>query len=83
MKGSEKLSDFLKFFDELVESYPLHLSVSYGKICSWQIRIYRKGCREDGGDLEICNVQEGDMELCFARAQVELKDWLLENNGGY
>lgn len=77
------MSDFLKFFDELVESYPLHLSVSYGKICSWQIHIYRKGYREDGGDLEICNVQEEDMELCFARAQVELKDWLLENNGGY
>lgn len=26
---------------------------------------------------------DGDMELCFAKAHVALKEWLLENEGGY
>ena len=39
--------------------------------------------RKNGEDAIVVNVQDGDMELCFARAHVALKDWLSENNGGY
>lgn len=31
----------------------------------------------------IVNVQDGDIELCFAKAHVALKEWLLENEDGY
>lgn len=77
------MNDFLKFFDEKAKSYPMHLEVKYCKICDWTILIYKKGCAEDGTDLILVEVQDGDMELCFARAQVALKDWLSENCGGY
>ena len=31
----------------------------------------------------IVNESDCDMELCFAKAHVGLKEWLLEFNGGY
>lgn len=31
----------------------------------------------------IIQIQDCDYELAFAKAQVELKEWLSENNGGY
>ena len=68
----------------------MHLKITYSKICDWNILIYKSGCadyypkaRHDGGDVIIVNESSCDMELCFAKAYVELKEWLLEFNGGY
>lgn len=77
------MSEFLKFFDNKVKDYPMHMEIHYSKIMDWCICIYKKGCGRNNGDLEIISVQDCDMELCFAKAQVELKEWLLENQGGY
>lgn len=77
------MNDFLKFFDDKTYDYPMHLEIWYSKICDWVIHIYKKGCADDGNDLEIVYVSSCDMELCFAMAHVRLKEWLLENNGGY
>ena len=84
------MNDFLKFFDEKVYDFPMHLEIGYNKICDWTIRIYKKGCAGDypdarcnGEDVIIVNENDGDMELCFAKAYVALKEWLLEFNGGY
>lgn len=82
--------EFLKFYDDLVGSFPLHLEISQCKICDWQIVIYKKGCADDypnserdGNDALLVQAQDADMEVCFARAYVALKDWLFEHNGGY
>lgn len=77
------MSEFLKFFNEKTKKYPMHLEIFYGHITDWIIRVYKQGCAEDGSDIPILNVQECDMELAFAKAQVELKEWLLDNVGGY
>lgn len=77
------MQDFLKFFDEKRKSYPMHLSIEYNKTCDYVIRIWRKGCADDGGDLDICYVQDNDIELAFAYAHVALKEFLLEYEGGY
>ena len=77
------MNEFLKFFNEKVHDYPMHLEVKYCKICDWTILIYKKGCADDGADLVIVDVQDCDMELCFAKAQVQLKEWLLGHEGGY
>lgn len=77
------MSDFLRFFDDKIGDYPMHLEIYYSKIMDWCIHIHKKGCGENGKDLEICNVQDCNMELCFAKAHVALKEWLLENEGGY
>lgn len=81
------MNDFLKFFDKVAYKYKLHLrlhlSIAYNKVSDWGIYIYRSGRGENEKDLVIVNVSDCDMELCFARAQVQLKEWLLENEGGY
>ena len=84
------MTEFLKFFDELTHNFPLHLSISYNKTCDWSIYIYKKGCAADypnsphnGEDAILVDVQHCDMELCFAMAQVELKEWLSDHRGGY
>lgn len=77
------MDDFLKFFDEKARTYPMHLEIYYSKIMDWCINICKKGCGKNGEDLDIVSVQSCDMELCFAMAHVALKEWLLENEGGY
>jgi len=84
------MADFLTFMDKLVENFPLHISVGYSKTCDWTIRVVKQGCaddypnsKRDGKDAVLCNIQDCDMQLAFAKAQVAVKDWLLENCGGY
>ena len=84
------MTEFLKFFDELVKSFPLHLDISYNQTCDWVIYIYKKGfaweypgSRRDGNDAVLVYAQNHDMELCFAMAQIQLKEWLSEHRGGY
>ena len=77
------MNDFLRFFNKIVEDYPMHLKIGYNKVADWWIYIYKRKCGENGKDLVIVNVSDCDMELCFARAQVQLKEWLSENEGGY
>lgn len=84
------MTEFLKFLDKKVSDFPMHIEISYSKICDWTIYIYKKGCANDypdsnhkGDDAVICHVQDCDMELAFAKAQCEVKEWFLENCGGY
>ena len=84
------MTEFLKFIDSLCENFPVHLEIYHSKILDWVITVYKKDCAEDypesrrrGNDAILCNVQDLDVELCFAKAQVKVKEWLVENNGGY
>jgi hypothetical protein len=84
------MNDFIKFFNDKKRDFPMHLEINYNKVADWHIYIYKKGCANDfpnsnryGEDAIICNVQYSDMDLAFAKAQVELKEWLLEHDGGY
>ena len=84
------MSDFLRFINKLVEDFPLHIEITYNKTADWMIYIYRKGCGTDypssqrvGEDAVVVCVQDGDMELCFAKAHIALKEWLCDNLGGY
>lgn len=84
------MNEFLKFLDEKVKDFPMHIEIGYNKTCDWGIYIYKKGCADDfpnsrrnGQDVIICSVQACDMELAFARAQVEVKEWFSDNCGGY
>lgn len=84
------MSDFLRFLDEKLKGFPMHVKIWYSKTCDWVICIYKQGCAKDypecdkkGDDVVIVSVSDCDMELCFAKAHVALKEWLLENEGGY
>jgi hypothetical protein len=84
------MNEFLKFINNLTKEFPLHVLIEYNKTCDWNIYIYKKGCAKDypnskhrGEDAVLCNVESCDMELAFAMAQVEVKEWLSDNCGGY
>lgn len=81
---------FMKFLDEKAKSFLLHVEITYNKTCDWSIYVCKKGCAADypecdknGNDAVVCMVQDSDMELAFAKAQVEVKEWLCNYEGGY
>ena len=84
------MSDFLRFVDDLRRRFPVHVEIYYSKIMDWCIRITKVGCASDypksphdGDDVILCDVQDLDMELAFAKAHVALKQWLSDFDGGY
>ena len=68
---------------ELVKQHTMHFELYYSKTVDWCLRVWKKGFGENGADIEICNVQDYDLSLVLAKGEVAIKEWLLENNGGY
>ncbi|MFD0587698.1 hypothetical protein ACFQZE_06760 [Paenibacillus sp. GCM10027627] len=76
------MNEFLKFFNEKRKQNGYTLNVYYSSIMDWCITIgYKKTHPQHGTD--IVKVQNCDMELVFAKAHVQFKEWLLNNKGGY
>lgn len=67
----------------LVERCPAHFELYYSKHMDWVLKIWKKGCADDGSDVEICNIQDPDVNYVLAKGEVLLKEWLTENEGGY
>lgn len=74
------MDDFLRFFDGVSDKRSLRLEITYSSIVDWCITVQRY---VDNRWKNIVDVQHCDMEYAFAKAQVELKEWFLENEGGY
>ena len=77
------MDEFLKFFDEAKYNYPMHMEIYYSSICDWCITIWTGRNSNFANRKRIVNIQNCDMEYVFAKAQVELKDYLSEHEGGY
>lgn len=76
------MSDFLKFYNSIKSNHSFALEIYHSSIMDWCITIGYKVTSIKHGET-IIHVQSCDMELVFAMAQVELKNWLSENEGGY
>lgn len=91
------MEDFLRFISDLVKWFPLHVEIYYSKTMDWIVEVYKKNCADDypdsehrrdvngkgTNDVELCYETGPDMELCFARAHVAVKEWMSKFNGGY
>ena len=84
------MSDFLLFIDDLRRRFPVHVEIYYSKIMDWCITVQKKGCADQypksvriKEDAVLCAVQNSDIALAFAQAHVAVKEWLMENEGGY
>ncbi|RBP59302.1 hypothetical protein DES36_11927 [Alkalibaculum bacchi] len=73
---------FLKFYNEINFKNGFALYIYHSSIVDWCITIGYKASHPKHGE-EIIKIHNSDMELAFAKAQVEFKQWLLENKGGY
>lgn len=75
------MNEFIKFFDDIcrIKGHKCwRLEIYYSDIMDWCISITNRDTEK-----RIVDVQDCDVELAFAKAQVQLKEWLLENEGGY
>ena len=85
------MNEFLLFMNDLRQRWPFHLKIFYSKIMDWCITVTKDGCAAQysdaqiirGADVLVCQEQDLDMELCFAKAHVAVKEWLREHEGGY
>lgn len=76
------MQEFMRFYNEKKDQYGWNLQIYHSSIVDWCIQIGYKTTHPKHGDI-IINIQDCDMELAFAKAQVKLKKWLLINEGGY
>lgn len=75
------MESFLVFYNKIKKSY-WALEIYHSSIVDWSIRIgYKYGFPKHGE--YIVSVQDCDIEMVFAKAQVALKEWLCTNEGGY
>ncbi len=77
------MSDFLRFLADLQHRWKFHVEVTYSHTTDWIIHVYRKGYNHDGTDQTLCYVSSSDLEYACAKAHAELKENLLEYDGGY
>ncbi|ADZ82693.1 hypothetical protein [Cellulosilyticum lentocellum] len=73
---------FLKFFNSIADDNGFNLEVYYSSIVDWSIKVGYKCTNKNHGETVI-DVQDCDMEFAFAKAQVQLKEWMIKNKGGY
>ena len=77
------MNPFLELYERLYYMRGWNLEIYHSSIVEWNIRIgYKSACIKHG---EYVIQVEGavDMDYAFAKAEVLLKDWLMENEGGY
>ena len=73
-----------RFFNLYSRHGSLMLEVGHNSVADWNVIIYdRKGKAISECDKPAINVQESDRSIAFARAYVELTDYLSEHRGGY
>lgn len=75
------MNEFLIFFKRIRDTYGFCLEIYNSSIIDWHIRVGYKVTV--GNNDTVIEVQHCDMEYAFAKAHVELKEWLSENKGGY
>lgn len=76
------MESFLKWFDEIADNYGFAMDIRYSSVVDWSITIGYKYTHQNKDDI-VVQVQDCDIDLAFAKAQVQLKEWLLENKDGY
>ena len=77
------MNEFLQFFDKVKYNYPMHMEIYYSSMLDWCITIWTGRSSSFANRKKIVNIQNCDMEYAFAKAHVDLKDYLSEHEGGY
>ena len=72
----------LEFFENQCHNYGLTFELYYSSILDWCLTIGYKATHPKHEEV-LFDTQHCDISLVLARAEVFLKEWLLENKGGY
>jgi hypothetical protein len=76
------MNEFIKLYDDKSYERGWSLEIYHSSIMDWCITVGYKVTHPKHGETLI-RVQNCDVEFAFAKAQVELKEWLSEHEGGY
>ncbi|OMF70493.1 hypothetical protein [Paenibacillus glucanolyticus] len=71
------MTELFELYDRHATRLGLKIEMYHSNIVDWRITI-----ENPNGEL-IVNVQHCDYKYVLAKAEVGLKEWLSENNGGY
>ena len=72
-----------QFFNLYESQSSLCLEVGHNQIADWCVAVYDKQGKGIKDGVRIVATQGCDRSLAFARAYVELAEYLSENRGGY
>lgn len=65
---------------KLAQNHGLRFDLAYSNGIGWWLRI--KGLK--GGEIvTICDIENDDLSYVLAKGEVMVKEWLIENQGGY
>lgn len=76
------VEEFLRFYNSKSYDRGWKLEVYHSSIMDWCITVGYKTTHSKHGE-KIIHVQHCDIDYAFAKAQVEIKEWLSDNEGGY
>lgn len=75
------MNEFLEFFNDKRRDFPMHLDISYSKVCDWEITIRKLGCAKDYPDAlcignDVMNGIKAFQQECKADKNYELNSVL-------
>lgn len=73
------MAEFLEFMDALPTSYHIHMAIYYSMVLDWIIHVWQE---KQNVDRDVCYIQTGDMHLAFAKALVEVKEYISQHADG-
>ena len=73
----------INWLAEIVKVHKFHIEFYYSSITDWCLTITRKGCAKDGGDVVVFDDECYDLSLLLSKAEVAVKEYCLEELGGY
>lgn len=76
------MNTFITFFESIRDKHGFNLDIYNSSITDWVITVGYKRTNVNHGQTVI-QAEGCDCDLVFAKAQVLLKEWLLEEKGGY
>lgn len=68
---------------EIVKVHKFHITMGYAPVCGWVVYVMRRGCASDGSDLIIFDGEDSDLSLLLAKAEVAVKEYCINELGGY
>lgn len=73
----------INWLKKIVKVHKFHIEFYYSSITDWCLTITRKGCDKDGGDVVVFEDECHDLSLLLSKAEVAVKEYCLEELGGY
>ena len=77
------MDKFLEFIEDQCKNHGWNFGLYYSSIMDWCITVGHKATSPKANEPAIINVHSCDLQLVFAKAEVEIKKWLSENEDGY